>query len=338
MKTTAALFLFALLATGVSAAGAEERLIPFDEFYLSVPVTGKLKFDGLRVVVQVRRGANEPVGRTGIEVVRHVTSIPDRTLTAEELAALMEALNAALKAQPYRREVPRGIYKSVFETVKVNDQTRVRMHRPEQGRAVLFEPEVTIKLKLALEQALVTETWLKKLLTERTLPVKTAAAHPPKAPAGFLRSEAGKVSGEVLTYEVALRNLNSPQVPEFRVEQGLSFSIPRELSISGYGEWVKRMMEHVALALDAVGRKEAYTFEDEPDGPEGHSGKYTVTANLAAQKADVVIDMSKYLENEPLIRGSFAMAQLDAIRKLAAQGDAWEKWLTEHAGWFLEKE
>lgn len=337
MKTPAALFFaFTLLAAAVTAA--ETRLIPFDEFFVSVPVTANLKFDGLRVVVQVRRGVNEPVGRTGIEVVRHVTSIPDRTLTAEELAALMEALNAALQAKPCRREVPRGIYKSVFEAVKVNDHTRVRMHRPEQGRAVLFEPEVTSKLKLALEQALVAEAWLKKLLTERTLPVKTAEAHPPKAPAPFLESEVGEVSGEVLTYEVALTNLNSPQVPEFRVEQRLSFSIPRELSISGHGEWVKRMMEHVALALDAVGRKEAYTFEDEPEGPEGHSGKYSVTANLATQKADVVIDMSKYLENEPLIRGSFAMAQLDAIRKLAAQGDAWEKWLTEHAGWFLERE
>lgn len=340
MKTPKALlFLFTLLAAAVTAApGAEERLIPFDEFYLSVPVTGKLNFDGLRVAVQMRRGVNEPVGRTGIEVVRSFISAPDHTLTAEELAALTEALNAALKEQPYRREVPRGKYQSVFETVKMNDHTGVRMHRQEAG-LTLVEPEVTLKLKLALEQAAVTEAWLKKLLTERTLPVPTAAAHPPKAPAPFLKSEVGTVSGEGLTYEVTLSNLNSPTVPEFRVHHGLSFSSPRELSISGFGEWVRRMMEGVALALDAVGRKEAFTCEALPDGLQGHRGKYTVTANLAAQKADVVVDVRvDYGDEEPLLPGSFAVSQLAAIRKLTAQGDAWQKWLTEHAGWFLEGE
>ncbi len=337
MKTTAALLLFALPAAGVSAAGAEERLIPFDEFFLSVPVTGRLNFDGLQLAVQMRRGVNEPVGRTGIEVVRSRVSLPDRTLTAEELAALMEALNAALKAQPYRREVPRGLDKSVFETAKVDDHTRVRMHRPDEGE-VLFEPEETIKLKLALEQALVAEAWLKKLLTERTLPVQTAEAHPPKGPSPYLKSEVGKVSGEGLTYEVALSNLPPPQAPEFRVEQGLSFYTPRGIFYSKRGEKVKRMMEHVALALDAVGRKEAFTFDAMQDGDEGERGEFTVTANLETHKADVVIDPGRAFGRHAPALGSFAVAQTAAIRKLLAQGDAWQKWLTEHEVWFLEAE
>lgn len=334
MKTTAALFLFALLAAGVSAAGAEERLIPFDEFYLSVPVTGKLNFDGLRVVVQVRRGVNEPVGRTGIEVVRHVTSIPDRTLTAEELAALMEALNAALKEQPYHREVPRGIYKSVFETLKVNDHTQLRMHRPELGRAVLFEPEVTSKLKLALEQALIAESWLKKLLTERTLPVKTAAAHPPKAADFILTSKLGEVAVEGLGYEVSLTHDRRWQAEPYQVTHEVKYySHGRAVSMSG-GAWVRDMLTEVSHALRAVAKGQKF----EATTTQGRRGDgFTVTANLETQRADMTFDGS-FTGGLSHYQGSFSKEHLAAIEKLANSGEARAYWFSQHESWFFEKE
>ncbi|MCX6847807.1 MAG: hypothetical protein NTY98_02705 [Verrucomicrobia bacterium] len=109
MKTTAALlsFLFAWLA----AAGAEERLIPIDEFYLSVPVNDSPgangKRPGLRVAVMVQRGEHEPQGGTIIKVSCPGLQNSIGPLETDEVAAFLEACAAATSGHQ-RLGVPQG--------------------------------------------------------------------------------------------------------------------------------------------------------------------------------------------------------------------------------------
>ena len=343
MKTTAFLFLFALLS---AAPGAEERLIPFDEFFISVAfvVTPKLE-----VAVQVQRGGDEPQGRTGIALVSPTSLHSKGALEPDEVASLVAACDAALNARAYHKEIWHGNEKWVYETVKVDDHTRVSVG------GVVFEWYETLKLKEALVQATVAEAWFKKLLTERTLPAQTAVARPLRVRSPNLNFKVGEVSGDGLTYAVALKQSSSNPSQQYQVQQVVNFKRPGgyQGNMYGvYGGWIGAMMEQVALALDAVQRKKDFTYEAPPDAAEGRYGKFSVTANLTTQKADVVIDMSRPFEKpntsgiilmprhlneeKPLVQGSFAVRDLAAIRKLTTQGEAWAKWFAEHEAWFFE--
>ena len=73
----------------------------------------------------------------------------------------------------------------------------------------------------------------------------------------------------------------------------------------------------VALALNAVGKKQAYQFEAPPDGPKDSSGRFTVTANLTTQKADVTFEPGRFFGHHSPVPGAFDPAQLTAIRECA---------------------
>ena len=147
------LFLFALLAAAVMAAeGAETRLIPFDEFYLSVPVEDVTAAaggaGGMQVAVRVSRGVQEPLGGTKVEVSCPGLSSPEQSLDAEEVAVFLEVCAAAGRGEVFRQEVRSGIHKTVYEAALVEGAWRVRMRR---GGEVLFAPQEAARLK---EQAL----------------------------------------------------------------------------------------------------------------------------------------------------------------------------------------
>lgn len=336
MKTTAALFpiLFAWLALVAAAAGAEARLIPFDEFYLSVPVEDVTAAaggaGGLQVAVRVSRGVQEPLGGTKVEVSCPGLSFPEQSLDAEEVAVFLEVCAAAGRGEVFRQEVRSGIHKTVYEAARVEGAWRVRMRR---GGEVLFAPQEAARLKASLAQAAAAEAWYRELLTAGTPPVKTAAAHPPRAAGFFLISKLGGVRAEGLEYEVSLRNYHFKGAPKYSVTHGLRFFSLGGRHSSTSGEWVKRLLEQVALALQAVGRKEAYAFVSPQDG---RDHKFTVKANLETQKADVTFEPGSYFGRHSPVEGSFDVKQLAEIREIAAQGAAREKWFAEHEGWFFE--
>ena len=101
------------------------------------------------------------------------------------------------------------------------------------------------------------------------------------------------------------------------------------------GEWVKPMMEQVVLALEAVEQQKAFAFASTADG-DGNT--YTVTANGATLKADVVADTVGVGGKRVPYPCSFAVTQLAELRAVRAQSEAREKWFVEHEGWFFEKE
>ncbi len=331
---TALLFAFTLLAAAVTAsAGAETRLIPFDEFFLSVPLEDvTAAAGGIQVSVRVSRGVQEPLGSTKVEVSCPVLAFPERSLDAEEVAVFLEACAAASRGEVFRQEVRRGINKTVYESALMEGGWRVRMRR---GGEVLFAPQEAARLKASLAQAAAAEAWYRELLTAGTLPEKTAAAHPPKAAGFFLISKLGGVRAEGLEYEVTLRKFPFKGAQKYSVTHGLRYFALGGSQTSMSGAWVKRLLEQVALALQAVGRKEAFAYVSPQNG---RDNKFTVTANLETQQADVTFDAGGYTGKHSPVQGSFGVKQLAEIRAIAAQGPAREKWFAEHESWFFEKE
>ena len=337
MKTTAALlsFLFACLAAACVAGAAETRLIPFDEFFVSVPLEDVTAAaggaGGIQVSVRVSRGVQTPLGSTKVEVSCPGLSFPERSLDAEEVAVFLEACAAASRGEVFRQEVRRGINKTIYESALMEGGWRVRMRR---GGEVLFAPQEGARLKASLAQAAAAEAWYRELLTAGTLPEKTAEAHPPKAAGFFLISKLGGVRADGLEYEVTLRKWPFKGAQPYSVTHGLRYFALGGRHTSMSGEWVKRLLEQVALALQAVGRKEAFAYVSPQGGRDIH---FTVTANLETQQADVTFNPGHTGKHSP-VEGSFGVKQLAEIREIATQGPAREKWFSQHEGWFFEKE
>lgn len=333
MKTMAALFL--LLATlPASVAGADERLIPIDEFYLSVPVNDPPaeagKREGLRVAVRVQRSEHEPQGGTKIMVSCLGFRNSIGPLETDEVAAFLEACAAATSGQEYRKEIRHSIHKFIYEVVTVDGQKRVSLRR---GGEVLLAPEEGARLKESLALAAAAEAWYQMLLTARTLPVKTAAAHPPKAADFILNSKLGEVAVEGLGYEVSLTHDLRWQAEPYQVTHEVKYySHGMAVSMSS-GAWVLDMLTEVSHALRAVAKGQKF----EATTTQGRRGVgFTVTANLETQRADMTYDGS-FTGGLSHYQGSFSKEHLAAIEKLANSGEAWAYWFSQHEGWFFEK-
>lgn len=328
--------LFILLFTQLAAvAAADDRLIPFNEFYINVPVDGERSMRGVRVSVRISRSTHQPDGVAEIKLTLPglPSSIPP--LNSDEVSALIEACSAAKNNQDYHKEVRFDIHKTIWESAMVDGQRQVRIRR---GGEALISMEQVARLKESLVQAEAAQAWYEKLLTEHTLPKKTENAHPPHAASYFLIAKLGEVAAEGLDYEVSLNHYGAPLKEGYQVGHEVRFfALGGNMSTSG-GAWVKSMLDHVALALNAVGKKQAYQFEGPPDGPKDSSGRFTVTANLTTQKADVTFEPGRFFGHHSPVPGAFDLAQLNAIRELAAQGEVRKKWFSEHEAWFFEKQ
>lgn len=333
MKALCAISLAALFG---SSAFADDRLIPFDDFYVSVETNDSLnrvgKLNSLDVTVQVSRaGSAEDIS---IEVNCYEFSSTRRELFEEDVKAFLEACDAATKSQDYRKEISSqtqfGRDNTLYAVLTVNQQKRVFVTR---GETALFAPDEGAKLKHALAQARAGEAWFRKLLTEQKLPAKQPDAKPPQANNYYLTSKLGEVTGEGLSYEVALRNYRFNAVP-YQMEHSLRFVTLGGSEGSSGGDWVKGMVDQIALAWNAAAKKQAYSFKS----PATRSvDKFTVTANLTTQQADVEFQPGSFFGKHSPIQGSFSKAQLAEIRQVMALSEARKKWFVEHEDWFFER-
>jgi hypothetical protein len=331
MNTTAAFFLSTLLLAAAAAGAKDERLIPIDDFSIIVhvndrpPVAGR--WEGLRVTVSVFRGGEEPVGSTITRVSCPGISAPYRTLEEEDVAVFQKACAAALQGQDFREEVRMSMGRTVYEVVTVDGKKRVSLQR---GGTVLLAPEEGARLKESLAQAAAAVAWYQKLLSERTLPAKTAAAHPPVAADYFLSSKLGEVHAEGLDYEVAVTHHREP----YQVEHALRYIRLGGFESTVSGPWVEDMLGEVARALRAVAKGQKF----EVTSTRNRSGDgYGVRANLTTQQADVEFDAGSDFGKQSRVQGAFTADQLAAILKIAAGGEAREKWFAEHEAWFFER-
>lgn len=349
MKTTAApfllAFLFSLLASAIHAEG---RLIPMDDFHITVPVSQVPNPKGLEVTVWVQRPEIPTIGGTGIQVHCMALTTPDKSLNLDDRAAFMEACAAALSGKDFRKELHEEFWKTVFEVVTAEGQKRVRIGRNGVygGGDAFLAPEEGALLKEALARASAAEAWYKLLLTADALPTQTAEAHPPKAKGYLMSSKLGGVHAEGLDnilvkgldYVVSLQKIGYTKGPTFRVDYSLLYVTMRgtqKVNNSTFGEWATHMMEQVVLALEAAGEKRAFKFES-PAEQKDH--KHTVTANVAAQKVDVAFDTTEFDGKHTLVQCSFAVAQLAELRALGALEEERQKWFTEHEGLFFVAE
>jgi hypothetical protein len=299
--------------------------VPINE--AAVPIAHKL-----RVFVKVERNAQPPQGSTAIQATCSDITTQDQTLKADVLAVFEKACAAALQGGTFYREIGEGLEKTEFDVVTVKGRKVVRMLR---GEDVYFKPEEGAMLKESLAQAAVAEAWYKQLLQARTLPVKTAAAHPPKTASYYLHSKVGEVPCDGMDYEISLEHHLYFEPPNYSVTHILGFNKPDGSRETNGGTWVERLQEQVALALKAAAKNEAFTFA----APETKlQSAFTVTANLATQKADVSFNPGSFEVSEPPVHGSIGAAQLAAIRELVTQAAARGKWFAEHEAWFFERE
>jgi hypothetical protein len=172
--------------------------------------------------------------------------------------------------------------------------------------------------------------------------MKTKAAHPPQASFYYLRSKVGEVRGKglVLVNEVMREHSEFDRQLKRSEEHGVSMGLHLdEHPNTARSPWVQRLMGQVELALEAVGKQQAFAYESPLERAFEGAGKFTVTANVATQRVEVGIgpklSMDLWEFSGP-VQGSFGVAQLAEIRGLAAGAEAQAKWFAEHEGWFFE--
>ena len=173
MKVPAVVFLFALLS---AALGAEERLIPLDEFSITVPLTKGANPKGLKVDVWMHRPMREPMDETvpyeqrhgvyllgdaGTDVQCPTIRFSEKMLLPDDQAAVLEACAAAVKGQEYHKETERKFrqaewnYKTVYEVVTVEGAKRVRIGRSgvDGGGDAFLDPAEGARLTEVLVKA-----------------------------------------------------------------------------------------------------------------------------------------------------------------------------------------
>ena len=92
-------YVFLVLLSWLSLVTADDRLIPFDDFHLSVDTNWRAekagKGDALKVHVEVSRSAEDPVGSARTEVYCFGFDSDKREFSVSDLATLFESFNAA---------------------------------------------------------------------------------------------------------------------------------------------------------------------------------------------------------------------------------------------------
>ena len=325
MKTYSSLLLSLLLALPLSGGD----LIPFDEFFVSVETNDWMnrRDEGTRlnVSVHVSRSAQEPNGSTSVEVDCFEFEAAQRMLPEADLKVFLAAGDAAQGGKEFRETVMtktfRGEKETTYEVVEVDGKKMIRISRGEEKAEFLLVEAA--KVRTALAQAKSGQAWFKKLLVDKTMPVPNEEARAPQAKGYYLNSSIGTVSGKGIGYEVSVSSHSIRQAPIYNIGHTLClYSVDGELNGTLGGGWVAGMLQRISSALEAVNAGRAYSFTSgEDDGR-----RYSVTANLQTQEADVILIPGNFFKNRNSAKGSFGSAQLAGIRKLIDGCDERIKW------------
>ena len=333
--------LWKLLPVMVAMAGpcvaGEERLIPMDQFFISVETNDWLKRpenrDGLSVSVSMARAAGEKAGTVKVEVDCYKFESAERGLSEEDRQMFLKAAEAATRKEAFSRQIlsPTLFAKkeTLFETKEMGGEWVVAMTRGENtGIFVADEGE---RLAKALVQARAGEKWFKELLYARKRPEPTAVAYPPRSHFFMLSSTVGKVGGRGIDYEVTVSSFPTGEDP-YHVEHWLRFGQGKDGTGSSSGEWVEVVLRRVADALVAVGRGAKYSF----DSPAKEEDGFSVVANLETREAEVTIVPGSFFPDRAKKTGHFGEAQLAGIRKLLEEAQPRMQWFKDNEGLFFD--
>lgn len=315
----------------------EERLIPMDQFFISVETNDWLRRpenrDGLSVSVSMARGAGEKAGTVKVEVDCYKFESAERGLSEEDRQMFVKVAEAAKRKEAFSRQIlsPTLFAKkeTLFESKEMGGEWVVTMSRG--GNTGIFLADEGERLEKAMAQARAGEKWFKELLYARKRPEPTAVAHPPRSHFFMLSSTVGKVSGRGIDYEVTVSSFPTGEEP-YRVEHWLRFSQGKEGMGSSSGAWVEVVLRRVADALVAIGRGSKYSFESPAKEEDG----FSVVANLETKEAEVTIVPGSFFPDRAKKTGHFGEAQLAGIRKLLDEAQPRIEWFRENEALFFD--
>jgi hypothetical protein len=333
MKT---LFFAALVAAASSIGSAEERLIPFDSFFVSVEPNDHFKPNkkggsSLRVSLSVSRSPEASAGSTDLDVCCFDLHHSQDRFPEDDLRVLMKAGEAAKAGREFKEEVEtrtfHGTIKSIYEVLHKDGGSKIVVNRG--GEKIELASVEADRVRDALAEARVGEAWFTKLLGMAPLPQPNPDARPPRAGKYYLSSTLGIVEGRGIDYEVSVGASSFTGKPHYSVEHCIRFQTQKGGG-SCHGGWVESLLRKVTEALQAVEKGTKYSFTS------GNAErKYLVSANLDTKEADVTFYPGEFFGKEGAKHGHFGQGQLVQIRKLLDGYEARKTWFQEHEGWFF---
>lgn len=327
---------FLVLSPWLSLVTADNRLIPFDHFHVSVDTNWRSTKGGegqaLRVYVQVSRSDEDPEGTTKTEVRCPGFDSREQEFLESDLQILFEAFEAARKGETYQREILSWTFlREVPTRFEVATAGKKHIVRVSRGKAeVYFTLAEAERTSEALAHARAAEEWYRTLLAATKLPAITEEAHPPVARAPYVSSTVGKVPGGGFAFEIGVRCWGD-DVDTYQVEHSLS---SEDQGWWSAGNRVEDLIATISEAIDAG--KAGKTFKHQFDS--GRSGKgdaIFVTVNPATGQAEVMIKFGEgLLSKRPIAFGTFGEKELKAIHQLEAEAEVRRKWFEEHESLF----
>lgn len=318
----------------------DDRLIPFDDYYISVETNDWMNrrdgMNSLNVTVKISRSAKVSIGSTSIEVNCLEFPAGKTMFLKEDLKLFFDAGAAAVKGEKYRKETLTstlyGDEITVFETVDSNGGKMIRVNRA--GKEALFALSEIVNVKEALVQAQVGKAWFDNLLIAEELPKKMPRAKPPVADSYFLISKLGEISGRGIGYRVSVFSNSVGKEQKYYLRHQLSFLNPSGGGMgSSGGQWVAGLLQEVSSALEAIEKGREYSFES---GLE-KGRKYTVVANLDTAEADVILFLGDFFKKGAVVKGHYGKEDLVAIEQLIKGHEARMKWFEKHENLFFTR-
>lgn len=315
----------------------EERVIPFDELYVSVETNDWRKRprdrEGLHVKVSVSRGEEEQE-RVSIDVNCFEFPVGKRMLLEEELLAFDEAAEAGLRKEEFSKETMtktfHGPEKTVFETRKEEENWVISVSRV--GEEALFDVTEGQRLRKALAEAQAGKRWFEQLLIAQDLPEATPDTRPPQSTGYYVVSKLGEVKGRGIDYDISVSVLSLNREPQYSIMHQLRFRTDNGGGGSCSGAWVEGLLRKVSEALEAIKKRRNYSFKS---GNKEH--RYSVTANLETKEADVIFHPGEFFGDQKAKHGHFGEEQLAEIRALINSYEARKNWFQEHEEWFFTR-
>lgn len=317
------IFIVSVLVAEIGVCSS--KLLPFDDFYVSVETNNWMYRiegrDGLRVTVSVMRNSEFPQGRTSVKV--NCRRFPNYSFLEEDLKVFYEASEAAHAGECFTKAIMSQTYKGKretrFETIEEDGTWMIKV--THAGRNAVFAANEASKVREAMKQARSGEEWFKKLLIADELQEHTVNAKPPKSRGYSLSSELGRVSGGDISYVVLVSARSFSPEPQYRIEHQLAFMSNGKFTMYVTGGNVKTLLSKISEALDAI--EEGVQYPINYDAKD--ETNYPVVANHQTKEADLT-----WSHKGTVTKGHFGRQQLEAIQGLIEDYESRKKWFQDH--------
>ena len=329
MKTILTILTLCMFAT---IGKCDDRLIPFDDFFISMETNGARNhnrgFSSLYVMLFVERSKSIPKGRITSEVLCFQFENNKQNFTAKDIELLMEACVAAKRGEEFMQlSIDAENGNTVFESIKRGHLWLVQVNRGD--KVVFFDSAEGAKVKKAIREVDIGEAWFERLLTIKKVWPPGLDMRPPIVASLSFGSPAGIVEGRGLIIEHSLLANFERGKTRYRVSRKLKLRHNATRSTSSNGGRVERFLEDIEKVLESSKKGEALEIDSLKDRL-----KYTIKTNLFKKEADVVI-LDSVLRKKRSLTAHFDQEDLIEIKKINKAYEAKKQWFEKHEALFL---